>query len=59
MKDWSVFVLGVDYGFFSGGFDRENFLKTCKSRNLISIDQAGFDIWKNMSKEVKFFKFLT
>ncbi|KAM3697699.1 hypothetical protein ACB098_06G132900 [Castanea mollissima] len=29
----------------------ENFLKTCKSRNLISIDQAGFDIWKNMSKE--------
>lgn len=41
------------------GFDRENFLKTCKSRNLISIDQAGFDIWKNMSKEVKFFKFLT
>ncbi|XP_075671933.1 high mobility group B protein 7 isoform X4 [Castanea sativa] len=29
----------------------ENFLKTCKGRNLISIDQAGFDIWKNMSKE--------
>ncbi|XP_065622922.1 high mobility group B protein 7 isoform X1 [Quercus suber] len=32
-------------------FFMENFLKTCKSRNLISIDQAGFDIWKNMSKE--------
>ncbi|KAK4579650.1 hypothetical protein RGQ29_029358 [Quercus rubra] len=34
-----------------GDQPRENFLKTCKSRNLISIDQAGFDIWKNMSKE--------
>ncbi|XP_050250905.1 high mobility group B protein 7 isoform X3 [Quercus robur] len=34
-----------------GDQPRENFLKSCKSRNLISIDQAGFDIWNNMSKE--------
>jgi hypothetical protein len=31
-------------------------VKTCKTRNLISIDQTGFGIWKNMTNEVKFFK---
>uniref|UniRef100_A0A2N9J7N6 HMG box domain-containing protein n=1 Tax=Fagus sylvatica TaxID=28930 RepID=A0A2N9J7N6_FAGSY len=30
---------------------RESFVKTCKTRNLISIDQTGFGIWKNMTNE--------
>ncbi|XP_059457682.1 high mobility group B protein 7 isoform X2 [Corylus avellana] len=29
----------------------ESFVKTCETRNSISIDQEGFDTWKNMSKE--------
>jgi hypothetical protein len=39
--------------YFFGGFARESFVKTCETRNSISIDQEGFDTWKNMSKEVK------
>lgn len=38
-----------------GGFDRESFVKTCKTNNLIIMDQNGLDSWKNMSKEVTFF----
>ncbi|XP_040996375.1 high mobility group B protein 7 [Juglans microcarpa x Juglans regia] len=29
----------------------ESFVKTCKTINVISIDQNGLDTWKNMSKE--------
>ncbi|KAG2667614.1 hypothetical protein I3760_15G124200 [Carya illinoinensis] len=29
----------------------ESFVKTCKTINVISIDQNRLDIWKNMSKE--------
>lgn len=47
---WSWWI--ISYLFF-GGFSRESFVKTCETRNSISIDQEGFDTWKNMSKEVK------
>lgn len=29
----------------------ESFVKTCKTNNLIIMDQNGLDSWKNMSKE--------
>lgn len=29
-------------------------METCGSRELIDIDQKGFEKWKNMSKEVTF-----
>ncbi|KAG2730602.1 hypothetical protein I3760_01G302100 [Carya illinoinensis] len=29
----------------------ESFVKTCKTINVITIDQNGLDTWKNMSKE--------
>lgn len=35
-------------------FSRETFVETCGSRELIDIDQKGFEKWKNMSKEVTF-----
>ncbi|XP_062155915.1 high mobility group B protein 7 isoform X2 [Alnus glutinosa] len=30
---------------------RESFVKTCETRNSISIDRDGVDTWKNLSKE--------
>ncbi|OAY46359.1 high mobility group B protein 7 [Manihot esculenta] len=32
-------------------FFMEDFMNTCKKGKLIEIDQKGFEIWKNMSKE--------